>query len=54
MISIISIKLSFPSRYIKKLPRVIFWQILKFDMVFKKWWKKHCASLREKKLWEEF
>ena len=24
-------------------------------MIFEKWWKKHCASLKEEKpLWEEF
>ena len=26
---------------------VIFWLILKYNMVFKKWWKKHCATLKK-------
>ena len=28
---------------------VSFWPILKYHMVFKKWFKQHCASLKEKK-----
>ena len=27
----------------------IFWLILQYNMAFKKWWKKHCANLKEKK-----
>ena len=32
----------------------IFWLILKYNMVFKNWWKKHCASsVTEKKPFRE-
>ena len=29
---------------------IIIWLFLKYNMVFKKWWEKHCANLKEKNL----